>query len=111
MFNELNKKLKKKKFCDKLSKKKDLNNTTKKLELKKINKKEIIINDDKYESNIINSTGTNRETNNNNDNDYEEIKLIENNNGNEYEDNIIPIAQTPFLKNNNNLLCDNHLEG
>lgn len=110
LFNELNKKLKKKKFCDKLSKKKDLNNTTKKLELKKINKKEIIINDDKYESNIINSTGTNRETNNNNDNDYEEIKLIENNNGNEYEDNIIPIAQTPFLKNNNNLLCDNHLE-
>ena len=95
---------------NKLRKKKDLNNTTKKLELKKINKKEIIINDDKYESNIINSTGTNRETNNNNDNDYEEIKLIENNNGNEYEDNIIPIVQTPFLKNNNNLLCDNHLE-
>ena len=95
LFNEIYKYLNKKEFCNKLKKKKDLNNVKKTIELKKNN---TIFNDD-YEPNIINSTGTNRETNdNNNIDDYEEIRIEENDIFNdEYDDNIIPIAQTPFL--------------
>ena len=108
LLNELYKFLRKKEFCIKLRNKKNLEYIKKNMELEKM---KTIFGDD-YDSNIINSAGTLRETKNSEvkDVNIEENEIKENETDNQGEENLIPQPETPYLKNNDILLYDNNVE-
>ena len=105
LLNELYKFLSKKEFCIKLRNKKNLEYIKKNLELEKM---KTIFGDD-YDTTIINSAGTLRETK---DSEFKDVNIEENEIeiDNQGEENLIPQPETPYLKNNDILLYDNNVE-
>ena len=105
LLNELYKFLSKKEFCIKLRNKKNLEYIKKNFELEKM---KTIFGDD-YDTTIINSVGTLRETK---DSEFKEVNIEENEIeiDNQGEENLIPQPETPYLKNNDILLYDNNVE-